>query len=98
MCGNTRKRLSWDNSVLSIVNNNSIRKNHCALLPNYNLFVKTDVSTAFTTTVVLHMIYSKNFALTLLDGEGKVTLEQVMTTYRDSRKMSLLFFNTVEWG
>ena len=59
-----------------------------------NLFVQTDVSTAITTTMVLYVVYYNNLPLTLLNGEGKFTLEQAMMTYTDSGEMSLLFLTS----
>jgi len=37
------------------------------------------------------VVYYSNLPLILLNGEVKVTLEQVMMTCTDSREMSLLF-------
>jgi len=63
-------------------------------VPHYRrtlLFVRTDVSTAITNTAVLYIVYYKNLTLILLDGEGKVTLEQVMMTYTENREIVYMF-------
>ena len=83
--------MTWYNSVLNVLNNNSIPNNHCALLQKYQTFVQTYVNTAITTTVVLYVVYYKNLPLILLNIEGKVTLEQIVITYTDIRVMILLF-------
>jgi hypothetical protein len=56
-----------------------------------NLFVQIDVNTAITTTVVLYVVYYKILPLVLLNSEGKVTLEQALITYTDSKEMPFLF-------
>jgi len=45
--------------------------------------------------VALYVVYYNNLSLIILNGEGKVTLQQVMMTYTDSREMSLLFSNSL---
>jgi len=40
------------------------------------------------------VVYYNNLPLILLSGEGKVTLEQVMMTYTDSRKLPLIFLTS----
>jgi len=60
-----------------------------------NLFLQIDVNTAITTTVILYVVHYKNLPLIFLNSEGKVTLEQVVMTYTDSREMSLLFLTSL---
>jgi len=49
--------------------------------------------TAIATTVVLYVVYYKNLPLILFNGEGKITLQQVMMTYTDRRKTSPFLFS-----
>jgi hypothetical protein len=52
---------------------------------NTSLIVQIDVNTAITTTVVIYVVYYKLLPLIILNTEGKVTSEQVMMPYTDSR-------------
>jgi len=91
-------RLTWDKSDLNILNNNNILNNHCVLLPKYQPLFQTDVNIAITISVVLYAVYLKILLHMLLNNEGKITLEQVMMTYTDSREMSLLFLTSLLIG